>query len=171
MLHSHPCTIRKPSSLSLELAPMLHAYRLLYRDNLDPPDSLWEWHQPWIDHLLWHARTLDGRSSTATLPPGRPWSRLIPACGKRPMLRPLAIPSGPPGTHGWSTTANCWSSPVRCTKATMASEERHVVRELEHGWPARCRPRSRPGPGAASPRSPVRPHTGRDAPAHPDHGI
>ena len=25
--------------------------------SLDTPDSLWEWHQPWIDHLLWHART------------------------------------------------------------------------------------------------------------------
>ena len=34
---------------------MLHAYRLLYRDSFDAPDSLWEWHQPWIDHLLWHA--------------------------------------------------------------------------------------------------------------------
>ena len=36
---------------------MRHAYRLLYRESLDAPDSLWEWHQPWIDHLLWHART------------------------------------------------------------------------------------------------------------------
>jgi hypothetical protein len=36
---------------------MLHAYRLLYRESPDAPDSLWEWHQPWIDHLLWHART------------------------------------------------------------------------------------------------------------------
>jgi hypothetical protein len=36
---------------------MLHAYRLLYCDHLEAPDSLWEWHQPWIDHLLWHART------------------------------------------------------------------------------------------------------------------
>jgi hypothetical protein len=27
------------------------------RESLDAPDSLWEWHQPWIDHLLWHART------------------------------------------------------------------------------------------------------------------
>ena len=38
---------------------MLHAYRLLYRDSADAPDSLWEWHQPWIDHLLWHAHTGD----------------------------------------------------------------------------------------------------------------
>ena len=36
---------------------MLHAYRLLYRESLDAPDSLRKWHQPWIDHLLWHARS------------------------------------------------------------------------------------------------------------------
>jgi hypothetical protein len=36
---------------------MLHAYRLLYLDSRDAPDSLWEWRQPWIDHLLWHAQT------------------------------------------------------------------------------------------------------------------
>jgi len=36
---------------------MLHAYRLLYADSSSASDSLWEWHQPWIDHLLWHART------------------------------------------------------------------------------------------------------------------
>jgi hypothetical protein len=36
---------------------MLHAYRLLYLEGRDAPDSLWEWHQPWIDHLLWNART------------------------------------------------------------------------------------------------------------------
>ena len=38
---------------------MLHAYRLRYRDSADAPDSLWEWHQPWIDALLWHAHTGD----------------------------------------------------------------------------------------------------------------
>jgi hypothetical protein len=39
---------------------MLHAYRLRYLESPrapDAPDSLWEWHQPWIDHLFWHART------------------------------------------------------------------------------------------------------------------
>src|SRR5712691_9281020 len=36
---------------------MRHAYRLLYADSSSASDSLWEWHQPWIDHLLRHART------------------------------------------------------------------------------------------------------------------
>ncbi len=35
---------------------MLHAYRLVYASTSDARDSLWEWHQPWIDHFLWHAR-------------------------------------------------------------------------------------------------------------------
>jgi hypothetical protein len=38
---------------------MLHAYRLVDASTPDAQDSLWEWHQPWIDHLLWHARTFD----------------------------------------------------------------------------------------------------------------
>jgi hypothetical protein len=34
---------------------MVHAYRLVYPPNLHAPHPLWEWQQPYIDHLLWNA--------------------------------------------------------------------------------------------------------------------
>jgi hypothetical protein len=36
---------------------MLHAYRLVYPDSPHAPEMLWEWERPYIDHLLWNAKT------------------------------------------------------------------------------------------------------------------
>ncbi len=36
---------------------MLRAYGVLYAKRPNAPDQLWEWQQPWIDHLLWSAYT------------------------------------------------------------------------------------------------------------------
>jgi hypothetical protein len=35
----------------------LHAYRLVYPDSPHPSELLWEWEQPFIDRLLWTAKT------------------------------------------------------------------------------------------------------------------
>ena len=37
---------------------MLHAYRLYYPDSPDAPEMLWEWERPYIERLLWDAKTL-----------------------------------------------------------------------------------------------------------------
>lgn len=44
-------------------ALMLHAYRLLSSESEHAcgPDSLWEWNNPWMQHLVWHARTFRRR--------------------------------------------------------------------------------------------------------------
>ncbi len=42
-------------------APLVHAYRLVYPPHASAPEQLWEWPQPWMDHLLWHARTFGRR--------------------------------------------------------------------------------------------------------------
>jgi hypothetical protein len=79
---------------------MLHAYRLLYRDSFDAPDSLWEWHQPWIDHLLWHAQTFGREVVHCYFATCRPSTAPMPSCGRRPMLPWSGTNSGPPGTCG-----------------------------------------------------------------------
>jgi hypothetical protein len=38
---------------------MLHAYRLVYPLSEHAPPQLWEYEQPYIDNLLWNARTFD----------------------------------------------------------------------------------------------------------------
>ena len=40
---------------------MLHAYRLVYPFSQNAPPQLWEYAQPYIDNLLWNARTFDRR--------------------------------------------------------------------------------------------------------------
>ena len=35
----------------------IHAYRLVYPDSPDGPELLWEWERPYIDCLLWNAKT------------------------------------------------------------------------------------------------------------------
>ena len=35
----------------------LHAYRLVYPDRPHASELLWEWERPYIDRLLWHAKT------------------------------------------------------------------------------------------------------------------
>jgi len=110
--------------------PLLHAYRLLYRESLDAPDSLWEWHQPWIDHLLWHARTFRQQVVHRYFATWQFLDQANTRLWERTYAPAPAMPSGPPGTRGWSTTANCWSSHGMCTKATMASEGRHGVCKL-----------------------------------------
>ena len=35
----------------------LHAYRLVYPDSPHTSELLWEWEQPFIDRLLWTAKT------------------------------------------------------------------------------------------------------------------
>lgn len=36
---------------------MLRAYRLVYHQSPDAPPRLWEWQQPYIDHLIENARS------------------------------------------------------------------------------------------------------------------
>ena len=36
---------------------MLHAYRLVYPDSPHAPEMLWEWERPYLDRLLWNAKT------------------------------------------------------------------------------------------------------------------
>ena len=36
---------------------MIHAYRLRYQDSPHTPEMLWEWEEPYIHHLFWHAKT------------------------------------------------------------------------------------------------------------------
>ena len=38
---------------------MIHAYRLVYSISEHAPPQLWEYEQPYIDHLLRNARTFD----------------------------------------------------------------------------------------------------------------
>jgi len=40
---------------------MIHAYRLVYPLSQHAPPQLWEYEQPYIDNLLWNARTFDRR--------------------------------------------------------------------------------------------------------------
>ena len=35
----------------------IHAYRLVSPDSPHTAEFLWEWEQPYIDRLLWHAKT------------------------------------------------------------------------------------------------------------------
>jgi hypothetical protein len=62
MLHSHS---QRAAHVVVSLmggpGPLVHAYRLVHPPNPSAPDQLWEWQQPWIDHLLWHARTFGRR--------------------------------------------------------------------------------------------------------------
>jgi hypothetical protein len=39
--------------------PMIHAYRLVYSISEHAPPQIWEFEQPYIDHLLLNARTFD----------------------------------------------------------------------------------------------------------------
>ncbi|HSF31435.1 MAG TPA: hypothetical protein VLK82_13315 [Candidatus Tectomicrobia bacterium] len=41
----------------------IHAYRLVFPDGDHGPELLWEWEQPYIDRLLWNAKTF-GRQVT-----------------------------------------------------------------------------------------------------------
>ncbi len=36
---------------------MVQAYRLVYPPHPSALPQLWEWQQPWIDHLFWNAAT------------------------------------------------------------------------------------------------------------------
>jgi hypothetical protein len=36
---------------------VLHAYRLVYPDSPHAPEMLWEWERPYIERLLWNAKT------------------------------------------------------------------------------------------------------------------
>jgi hypothetical protein len=38
---------------------MIHAYRLVYPISEHAPPQLWEWEQPFIDHLIRNARTFN----------------------------------------------------------------------------------------------------------------
>ena len=49
---------------------MVHAYRLVYLPTPSAPDPLWEWQQPWIDHLLWHVRTFSRQVELWWFPSG-----------------------------------------------------------------------------------------------------
>ena len=35
----------------------IHAYRLVYSDSPHDSERLWEWERPYIDRLLWNAKT------------------------------------------------------------------------------------------------------------------
>src|SRR4051794_38574128 len=39
--------------------PMIHAYRLVYSLSEHAPPQLWEYEQPYINNLLWNARTFE----------------------------------------------------------------------------------------------------------------
>jgi hypothetical protein len=49
---------------------MVHAYRLVSPPPPSAPDPLWEWQQPWIDHLLWHGRTFSRQVELWCFPSG-----------------------------------------------------------------------------------------------------
>ena len=42
--------MRKPCML-------IHVYRLVYPDSPHAPEMLWEWERPYVDRLLWNAKT------------------------------------------------------------------------------------------------------------------
>ena len=52
---------------------MVHAYRLVYPPHPSAPHQLWEWQQPWIDHLVWNAATFGRRVELRCL---RTWEAL-----------------------------------------------------------------------------------------------
>ena len=43
----------------MKLRVPVHAYRLRYPDSPNAPEMLWEWEDPYINHLLWHAKTFE----------------------------------------------------------------------------------------------------------------
>src|SRR5262245_25013779 len=45
------------ASYDKECVPMLHAYRLVYRESPHAPEMLWEWEEPYIQMLIENART------------------------------------------------------------------------------------------------------------------
>ena len=47
--------------LDMRDRPMLRAYRLVYDFSNFGPPQLWEWEQPYIDHLILNARTFGRR--------------------------------------------------------------------------------------------------------------
>ena len=88
---------------------MVHDYRLVFPDGPHAPDPFWEWQQPSIGHLLWHACTFERQVMQCSLATWEALDRENTRLWKTiSSMRPVPRTShGLPGARGWRSTASC----------------------------------------------------------------